>query len=955
MYSGDYQIQQDNKEKGNCCKSSSQTADRQIEHVSSDSLEGEESQSPGKTRLSEDAREDLDTSPKLQAQKCESEDMDTAKAHLDYSPSSYSDRSNENTGVSAVSTEALSVVATSNERRMNAPPVHPGNTCSTEPGPRNAAPFNGQNQNTALMRGLGKTPEDYLGQSYSSGMIVKGPQAGQPAPAVTHWYNLSQYWKRLWETLSTENGTLNTKNESLMAEKDYLLLKIRGLESNIEQLNFKHKQELTNRERQYRRWERNLDDKIKRLENDKEAREESIRRAQAAAQTMMEQCKTFASTDSEVEAWFKTNSDSWYDWAKSFSHRDPSSLTKLPSGAWNDPNVFVTLQDGRLPVGLAADQKLPYLLLQGMLTNFVCSHAFGSPWWIFDALHQCDPDLSETRRLLGRHVNDTEAAQKILSSLENIPKDSRHKLRVSLMRFFSTHGMAADAESSLGGREQALLDARTRFARDLSSRFLRGPARHLLRSLSDEEWQDCSSGLEEQINQALQQSLGLWTHRSYMRCYDLPILQQLGCDVFEAGSDLMQPHQAHQLGQPKQSQHHGTPIVMVVQPAIVVCGTEEGEDYGHIRRVWMPAKVFNSNGQNIILVDTPGFNDTYKSDTEILLDLAKWLEVTYRQNAKLTGILYLHRITDVRMDGSAMRNLKMFRKLCGEDPMKNVIILSTFWGQIDNERAIAHEAELKTNPDFWGSMIEHGAQVLRFDGTQQSAIDTLMSLATKAKMTLDIQRELVDEEKPLGETAAGNAVNEELHHLEKKYREKLDEIQQETAAALAEKDVQYEQILKAERQKMEQKLERIHSDQEMLRQERREEIRRIEADNKRKISLLQREYDGKLQRQQLEAHRLRDEDKAEMREQMREARLQSTTMLAQFRGQIQEIQDRSDEQIREMRDENEVLRMEARNNPTQGNLGGKLAQLVASGALAAIDPLAIPVALASLADFVNEF
>ncbi|KAF5965229.1 hypothetical protein FBULB1_12330 [Fusarium bulbicola] len=596
MYSGDCQFQQDNKEKANCCKSSSQP-------------EGEESQSLGKTRLSEDAREDPDTYPKFQAQKCESKDMDTAKAHLDYSFISHSDRPNENTGISSMSTGALSVVATSNERRMDVPPVHPENTYSTEPGPRNAVTLNGPNQNTALTRGLGKTPEDFLGQSYSPGMIAQGPQAGKPAPPVTHWYDLSQHWKRLWEKSSTENSTLNTENEFLKSENDALLLKIRGLESNIDQLNLKHKQELTNRERQYRRWERNLDDKIKRLENDKEAREESIRRAQAAAQTMMEQCKTFASTDSEVEAWFKTNSDSWYDWAKSFSHRDPSSLTKLPSDAWNDPNVFVTLQDGRLPVGLAADQKLPYLLLQGMLTNFVCSHAFGSPWWIFDALHQYDPDLSETRRLLGRHVNDTEAAQKILSSvhakvptmrqnmellfqqLENIPKDSRHKLRVSLMRFFSSHGMAADAESSLRGREQALLDARTRFAGDLSRRFLCGPARHLLRSLSDEEWQDCSSGLEEQINQALQQSLGLWTHRSYMRCYDLPVLQQLGRDVFEAGSDLMQPHQAHQLGQPKQSQHHGTPIVMVVQPAIVVCGNEEGEDYGRTRRVWMPAKV----------------------------------------------------------------------------------------------------------------------------------------------------------------------------------------------------------------------------------------------------------------------------------------------------------------------------------------------------------------------------
>ncbi|KAM5359118.1 hypothetical protein ACJZ2D_014724 [Fusarium nematophilum] len=33
----------------------------------------------------------------------------------------------------------------------------------------------------------------------------------------------------------------------------------------------------------------------------------------------------------------------------------------------------------------------------------------------------------------------------------------------------------------------------------------------------------------------------------------------------------------------------------------------------------------NANGHNIVLVDTPGFNDTDKSDTEILLDLAKLL------------------------------------------------------------------------------------------------------------------------------------------------------------------------------------------------------------------------------------------------------------------------------------------------------------------------------------------
>lgn len=334
---------------------------------------------------------------------------------------------------------------------------------------------------------------------------------------------------------------------------------------------------------------------------------------------------------------------------------------------------------------------------------------------------------------------------------------------------------------------------------------------------------------------------------------------------------------------------------------------------------------FNTRDHNIILVDTPGFNDTYKSDAEILLDLAKWLEVMYRQNAKLTGILYLHRITDVRMDGSAMRNLKMFRKLCGDDPMKNVTILSTFWGKDDKHVAIAHENELKSNPNFWGSMIEYGAQVQRFDGTQQCALDVLMSFATKATMTLDIQRELVDEEKPLGETAAGNAVNEELHRLETKYRDELDRIQKETAEALAERDLQYEKILNLERERMEQKLDRIHSDQEMLRQERREEIRRIENDNKLKMAQLQNKYDTKLQEQQLEAERIREEDRTEMREQMRH----SEALI-------------------------EAMKME-KSNDALISIGGKVTQVVALGAMAAFDPNTIPVVLAALVDLAKEF
>lgn len=42
---------------------------------------------------------------------------------------------------------------------------------------------------------------------------------------------------------------------------------------------------------------------------------------------------------------------------------------------------------------------------------------------------------------------------------------------------------------------------------------------------------------------------------------------------------------------------------------------------------------FNAERYSICLVNTLGFDDTYKSETEILLELAKWLEATYRRRA----------------------------------------------------------------------------------------------------------------------------------------------------------------------------------------------------------------------------------------------------------------------------------------------------------------------------------
>lgn len=343
---------------------------------------------------------------------------------------------------------------------------------------------------------------------------------------------------------------------------------------------------------------------------------------------------------------------------------------------------------------------------------------------------------------------------------------------------------------------------------------------------------------------------------------------------------------------------------------------------------------FERNGVSITLVDTPGFNDTYKSDTEVLLELAKWLEFSYRKHVQLTGIIYCHRILDVRMDGGAMRNLKMFRKLCGNDPMKNVVMASTFWGVVDQDKAERNESELKSDPEFWGDMINYGTRTARFLDTPESGFEILGMFANMPRVALKLQQELVDENKPLLATAAGHAVNEELAELSAKHTAALLNIQQETAQAIAEKDVEMQAILKKERDKTEKKLRKIENDQEALKAERRDDIRRMEVDFDQKFRLMQLENDKVRATERDTAESRRREDR-EYAERLRAADRQDydtrvNNLLAQ-----QSVSSSSEDE------------------PSSGR-GTKFIRAAGAVTMSLFNPFAIPEAVIGVVDFLNS-
>ena len=112
------------------------------------------------------------------------------------------------------------------------------------------------------------------------------------------------------------------------------------------------------------------------------------------------------------------------------------------------------------------------------------------------------------------------------------------------------------------------------------------------------------------------------------------------------------------------------------------------------------------------MIDTPGFDDSV-SDLEILRILSRWLKEHCEEGRLLTAIIYLHPITKTRVEGSALRALTIMKKLCGNDNLKNVILVTTFWNEGTDAVGVKWEKELVSTDDIWKQMLDQGSRVER--------------------------------------------------------------------------------------------------------------------------------------------------------------------------------------------------------------------------------------------------
>ncbi|KAF9038125.1 hypothetical protein BJ165DRAFT_1532016 [Panaeolus papilionaceus] len=160
---------------------------------------------------------------------------------------------------------------------------------------------------------------------------------------------------------------------------------------------------------------------------------------------------------------------------------------------------------------------------------------------------------------------------------------------------------------------------------------------------------------------------------------------------------------------------------------------------------------------SLVLVDTPGFDDADMTNAQILDIIEIFFKLIYRRRILLNGLVYLHRITDIRHDSSVEYIMKNFQRLYGPNVFERVSLVTTMWNDLrDKQIGVEREEQLMNN--HWRPMIIRKAMTGRFDSNnRETAVKVIRDIVERntKPVLLQLQEELVDKKKSLPSTSAG--------------------------------------------------------------------------------------------------------------------------------------------------------------------------------------------------------
>ncbi|KAF2826259.1 hypothetical protein CC86DRAFT_417293 [Ophiobolus disseminans] len=204
-----------------------------------------------------------------------------------------------------------------------------------------------------------------------------------------------------------------------------------------------------------------------------------------------------------------------------------------------------------------------------------------------------------------------------------------------------------------------------------------------------------------------------------------------------------------------------------IESSDVWVGTQDvGPSYVYVNNKWVQ------------LIDTPGWDDTNRSDTEILKLIGQWLGKSFGAKQLLHGVILLQPINVTRVYGTGKQRNRLFEEICGISAFSNIVIATTM------SRSMEH----------WGAMIQGGATVVKHDNTQQSALAMINVLLSKQAKPLLLQHELALNDNHLANTSVGRQLTENMTAMNVNDQRRILELEAELRRSARDKAAMREEI-----------------------------------------------------------------------------------------------------------------------------------------------------------------
>jgi len=154
----------------------------------------------------------------------------------------------------------------------------------------------------------------------------------------------------------------------------------------------------------------------------------------------------------------------------------------------------------------------------------------------------------------------------------------------------------------------------------------------------------------------------------------------------------------------------------------------------------------------------------------------------------------------------------MFRKLCGDTTLQNVVVVTNMLGEVSPRVGDAREAELMEDDAFFKPVLDKGGQMARHNNTVASAENIIQRILDNRPLPLRIQVELVNEHKNISKTSTGEELNRDLNAQIMKHQEEMYVPEEEMEQAMKEKDEETRRELEIETKRIQKEIERLKND-----------------------------------------------------------------------------------------------------------------------------------------------